>query len=433
MRIEILDIERTMYGVYEGETQVAQAPIPFDWKLEASREHKPLEDVIAEHEGAEITSVVASAEVVASGVEIPAHYHREYLSELPGHDHPLPEHEHQHTHPRAIESEALLHRDIDTLDQFAHQVQESLRSHSHEPAPHEHPHAHTEMLEAQSRLQDSVTGLAFQVGEATRSHSHGEIQTGLAEVRALAESTRAEFASHGHTHQHPEFGRMLTLEIEERIADRAHSHELTAHSHKHDHGPELAALEARLGKQIGESAGAPAAHAHTDYEAGLRGSDAALADFRQRLAAHAHPHVHEDFLAEVVAVKQAFASHRHEEFSAALEQLTRRISVQEAHVHAEAAAHSHPDSSLLVGQIAELQNTVLAMSAVIERLNTRIGDLEARPTVELAPLNEAIGQLRAEFQTHIVEVSNRPVYFTAELSNFEQGGKRKFVVEEAPR
>lgn len=113
MNIKILDIERTSYGVYDSDlynaaiakglsveaanraSQIRQAPIPDDWKVEASVAHRALQDVIAEHEGVVIVSTEATAEVKASGGFVPApHEHPEYMTALPDHQHNFIPHVH---------------------------------------------------------------------------------------------------------------------------------------------------------------------------------------------------------------------------------------------------------------------------------------------------------------------------------------------------
>lgn len=195
-------------------------------------------------------------------------------------------------------------------------------------------------------------------------------------------------------HEHPEYLREMPT----------HSHELHPHGHmlRDEDEKRLAGLE---------------------FDSRVQGADLlrVTGELRGDILRHDHP-------------GYSGIGHQHEDVNAIVETLTRRADTQLEHFIKHEHPHDHPEIAALMEQLVGLRATVNTMSLVIERLGNRITELEARPMPEsIRPDMAEIDRLREELFGHITEINNRPVYYTAELSQHEQGGVRKFVVQEAPR
>lgn len=126
----------------------------------------------------------------------------------------------------------------------------------------------------------------------------------------------------------------------------------------------------------------------------------------------------------------AEAGHRHPEVAAALSSLETRISIQEQHTHQ--TAHEHEEYGQLAQQILRQSEVIRVLENSIEQLTNRVIELEQRPVGIGVHTHDEYAKA-ADLESHLSEVRNRAVYYTAELSNEERGGKRRFIVEEAPR
>ena len=193
-------------------------------------------------------------------------------------------------------------------------------------------------------------------------------------------------------HEHPEY--LLQMP--------AHSHDLTPHIHlmgddvkaRFEEDEKAAKVtEARLLQLTGELRGDMLTHEHPGYAA---------------------------------------VAHTHADLVAAIELTERKLAIQEKHVHEEAPAHLHPEFGDIRNDLADLRSTVIGLGRLITELSERVLAVEQKPAPQLEHRHEEYATTE-QFESHLRDVKNRPVYFTAEISNETVSGKKRFIVEEAPR
>lgn len=128
----------------------------------------------------------------------------------------------------------------------------------------------------------------------------------------------------------------------------------------------------------------------------------------------------------------AAVGHIHTDVAAALESLQRQLLTESKHVHDEAPAHRHPETALLDDGFADLKATVITLGKMVEGLTNRLIELENKPPVNLAHTHSEFATAEA-LDAHLREMNNKAVYYTAELSNEDTGGKKRFIVQEASK
>lgn len=429
--MDVKILSDAMYAVLNLEgIEIAQKPIPDDLKsLSDTKLRLALRDL-------ELMPPIEVAEPLPPGKipeRVPYHEHPEALTRLPAHDHPLAEHSHPHEHERALVTEAILEKKVGDVDRFVARVQDEFRSHNHQPTPHEHAHTHEDILESQAKTQEIVSGLALQVGDATRSHSHAEIQQSLSEVRAATEATSAYARTHSHPHEHLDLVGRIDEEKAARVADRDHTHPFPAHIHdlpKHEH-MEITDLESVLRKEIAGKLGEIPVHDHPELINGLRIN----VDAQQRqLDSHSHPHVHPDFLNEVMTLRQQFAEvreHGHSDLANALDLLGRKLEIESQHVHdpipQEAFVHQHADLHERLNQISaeqtNLRNLLSQFSDQIANLNIGLTTAIQNAVEALQPKGDYVTQEKLDALT-----KRKGEYIV--LSTQDVNGKRRHVMEE---
>lgn len=128
----------------------------------------------------------------------------------------------------------------------------------------------------------------------------------------------------------------------------------------------------------------------------------------------------------------AAARHGHEDLLAAVDQVDRRVAVQERHVHEDSPPHAHAELALLRSDIDDIKATLGQFSKLLAEFENRITLLELKPAPVLEHTHDEFATQEG-LDAHLREVQNRPVYYTAELSSQEVNGQKRFIVQEAPR
>lgn len=144
MEVRLLDAER--YEVLdEAGIQVQQGAILSDWRIEASRRHRHVVEVIAEELKLPPRAAQRTAEVRELKVgELPAHEHPQYLAAMPEHEHPLLVHDHAHTHAEFDEIRGDQQTHGLTMAQGFRVIETKLVDHKHpEKADVDHWHPNT--------------------------------------------------------------------------------------------------------------------------------------------------------------------------------------------------------------------------------------------------------------------------------------------------
>lgn len=429
MDIKILNDE--MFAVIDDNgVQVGQKPIPDalkslpDFKLRAA---------LRELEQMPPVEVAAPLPPTEAPVQVAYHVHPEHL---PAHGHPLLEHSHDylselppHEHGRALDSEAIVNRGIAKLEVAVERIDREASRHSHPLETHSHPHSHEDVLK-------TIAGVSETVAEISRGHSHSEIFVAIGNAETAISAVDAKIGTHSHpqaplpAHSHPELDAAFKLEAEARIAGDAAPREVPAHQHPHNHAAETEALKEQVKAEA-------LALVNSTLSKASFGSTEEVQAIKEGLARHQHPHVHEDFLNEVKAVRDKFsefARHGHDDVSAALENANRRLTIQEAHVHDEVPAHSHSEVAGLREEVADLRATVINLGRLISEQATQIAAMSDRITNsgidQIAALQNAVTSLqpKGEYVTREELTNRKAQYNLLRESHEDRAGKHVVIV-----
>lgn len=398
------------------------------------REHKPVEEVVANTEGVEIVAR-QSRETASSSVVVHA---------FEPHDHPPVLID--HTHHEIKDTEDYLAKRIADAESFISRVQETLRGHGHEVgahehpdkplAPHEHPHSHEGLETSLTSLQGLVTRLSSDFALATAERDNTAILARLMSVEGEVNTIEGIVKAHQHPHEHVEF---TTIRGEVAAGLRAqngelqslnsrlssHGHPLPEHDHPHEHKDlkdgleriESRAIEAmNQGTEIVEKlATVDSRHVHQDDRDAVTNLAKALGDAERRLARHDHPHTHDDVVERFAKLDEKLGGHVHD--------------------YAE-KTHEHPHKH---EEIAHLDALLTLFGGELEAIRQRLDRIErAGYLTEIPPHAHGEYLTNVPAHDHPQYSEELETYKKAEkesrewhvISREETGGKTRLIVEE---